>query len=679
MLRAEKLCLARSAKDLFIDLDWLLDRGDRVGLVGPNGAGKSSLMRVLAREIVPDSGSVHQSKGERVGYLPQDGIVHEGRTVEEEAYAGMTTLHVLEREIEGSLHELHTLDAADSRHDKALHRHEEAETAFRALGGYSMKARVTTVLRGLGFSDADLSRDCGEFSGGWQMRIALAKLLLEAPDVLLLDEPTNHLDIEARTWLEHFLAQYQGAVVLVSHDRTFLDKVANKVCELSGGTITPYNGTFSAYLIARVERLEQLRKKYAEQQDEIQKQELFIRRFRATASKASVVQSRIKALEKVERITLPASEERIRFKFPPAPRCGPAPLALLGGQKRYGKLNVLTDAHVTVARGERLCLAGPNGAGKSTLLRLLAGRESLDGGELVRDRSAKVAYFAQDQVKELRPDDTALDAVQAAAPHALPGQLRALLGAFLFRGDDVFKKCSVLSGGERNRVALARVLLQEANVLLLDEPTNHLDLQGKESLREALGAFDGAVIFVSHDRDFVDSLATSIIEVGGGDVRRYELGFEAFLWKRAIDLGFKGTPLPGVPAPDLWFLRGTDFFEEEVRLADLKVSAGPASAASGAVVLAPVSKLSHEDRRKLQRKVESLRKKIAQLETQSGDATTKLAGLDARLSAPEVARDHTLLFSLLKERESVAEDNERFTGEWEAAMQELEVAEAELG
>jgi ATP-binding cassette subfamily F protein 3 len=671
VLRAERLCVARGARDLFADLDWMLDRGDRVGLVGPNGAGKSTLLRVLAGEIVPDSGSVRLARGERVGYLPQEGIVHEGQPLLREALAGMRTLTALKADIEASVNTMHAAAPEDPAHAKALALHDEAESAFRALGGYSMEADATRVLRGLGFRDADLTRECAEFSGGWQMRIALAKLLLEGPDVLLLDEPTNHLDIEARTWLEHFLSSYRGAVVVVSHDRTFLDRVVRKICELSGAKLTTYTGTFTAYVAAREARLELLRKQYAEQQDEIKRQELFIRRFRAKESKASQVQSRVKMLEKIERIELPPSEARVRFRFPPAPRCGPAPLALSAAAKRYGRLVVFEDAHFTIARGERICLAGPNGAGKSTLLRLLAEREALDNGEVVRDRSARVAYFAQDQALELEPDDSVLDATQCAAPQTPVAEVRSLLGAFLFRGDDVHKPCRVLSGGERNRVALARVLLQSANVLLLDEPTNHLDLQAKETLREALSAYDGAVAFVSHDRDFVDSIATTVVEVGGGALRRFEMGFEAFLWKRAVELGYRGSPAPGLPAPDLWFLRGTEFFDEERGDAS-----EPREGASSAA--APKPRLGFEERRKLQRRAEALRKRVADAEAQSAGAERELAALDARLAAPEMASDHQKLATLLAEREALVEKNDRATAEWEAAMHDLETLDRSL-
>jgi ATP-binding cassette subfamily F protein 3 len=658
MLRVEKIALARGGRDLFADLSFTLNPGDRIGLVGANGAGKSSLLRVIAGQIAPDAGEVAPGRGERVGYLPQDGLVHAGRTLFEEAAAGMTTLGRWRTEIEAALADLAHLAPEDPRHAEALARHDRAEAAFRALGGYAMEATVSRVLRGLGFADRDFGRDCAEQSGGWQMRIALAKLLLESPEILLLDEPTNHLDIEARTWLEHFLGAYSGAVVVVSHDRAFLDRVASQIWELEAGKLTGFAGNFSRYLAERELRLARLRQAFEEQEAEIRRQELFIRRFRAKATKAAQVQSRLKALDRIERIELPATQERIRFRFPPAPRSGPTLIRLDGATKRYGSRAVLEKVHLTVARGERICLAGPNGAGKSTLLRILAGREPLDDGDLHPDPRARIGYFAQDQAEELPADTTVLAAAKEAAPGAPLAQVRSLLGALLFRGDDVDKPCRVLSGGERSRLALCRILLQEANVLLLDEPTNHLDLEGKETLEVALRHYDGAVVFVSHDRDFVGALATAVVEVGGGRADRYEMGFEDFLWRRAFDLGFRGERVPGVPAPDLWFLRGTEFFEEE--------------AGGGAPPPAAPAKIAYEERRRIQRRTEVLERRVAALEAESARASAEIARIEAEMVSPEVARDHPALEALHERLLALRREEDARAAEWQAAMEELE-------
>jgi ATP-binding cassette subfamily F protein 3 len=667
MPRLEKAGLYRGGRDLFHDLDWILDPRDRVGLVGANGVGKTSLLRVMAGEIPPDHGEVARARGERVGYLPQEGLLHAGRNLYQEALEGMATLRDLQREIERSLLDLERLPHDDPRHEEALRRHEGAEASFRALGGYGIEGRVTQVLRGLGFAQEDLGRDCSEFSGGWQMRIALAKLLLESPEVLLLDEPTNHLDIEARIWLEHFLENYPGAVVVVSHDRTFVDRVAHRVCELTDATLTFYPGGFTRYLADRQTRREQLLKAAAEQEQEIQRIGLFIRRYQADKARAAQVQSRMKMLEKIEPIVVPPSQERIRFEFLDPPKVGLCPIILREVAKRYGERLVLDGVDLTVNRGERICLAGPNGAGKSTLLRLLAGRERLTAGSRELDPRTRIGYFAQDQAEDLAEEATVLESTWELTPRAPETQVRTLLGAFLFRDEAVFKRCSVLSGGERSRVALARNLLQEANVLLLDEPTNHLDLQGKESLLEALQHFQGSVVFVSHDRDFTDALATTTVEVGGGRAVRYELGFDDFLWKRAYELGFEGERVPGVPAPDLWFLRGTEFFETK---------AGEAPALERAE--AAEAKSRFEDRRKLLRRADTLKRRIAELEEESAAASARMAELDQRMAAPDLAADHAALWDIQQQKDTLTGENERRAEEWERALTELEEIEGQI-
>jgi ATP-binding cassette subfamily F protein 3 len=660
VLRLDQLCLAYGSKDLFVDLDWRLERGDRIGLVGANGVGKSSLLKVINGELRPDAGQVIVDRGVRVGYLPQEGLKHAGRSLVDEAMSGMVTLRALEERMRRAMARVEALPPQGADHAEALAEHEQAEAAFRTRGGYAMEAQVGRVLRGLGFLESDQARDCVEFSGGWQMRIALAKLLLEAPEVLLLDEPTNHLDIESRTWLEHFLGEYPGAVVLVSHDRTFLDRVGTRVCELSRGALDGYTGSFTQYLAERSERLERLRKAYQEQQEEIRRVELFIRRFRAKATKATQVQSRVKALEKLERVDLPPTEERIRFRFAEASRCGPWPLTVRQGNKAYGEIRVLEGIDLTVGRGERVALVGPNGAGKSTLLRLLAGREPFDAGELVCDPHVRVAFFAQDQAEELEPEGSVLDAVRSALPGVELSRVRNTLGAFLFRGDDVHKRCEVLSGGERNRVALVRILLQRANVLLLDEPTNHLDLQGKEALQDALRAWDGSVVFVSHDRDFVQEVATAVVEVGGGRAERHDMRFEDFLWKRALELGFQGVHSPGLPGPDLWFLRGTEYFKTEDRE---KASEG---------------KRNYAERKKSQRRLRALRREVLKLEQASERAGLELEQIDARMMSPELARDHGALMELQQERDRLVARNRELADAWESSLEEFEGLREEL-
>ena len=402
-----------------------------------------------------------------------------------------------------------------------------------------MEAEIGTVLKGLGFQQSDWYRDCGEFSGGWQMRIALARLLLQRPDVLLLDEPTNHLDIEARNWLEEYLCSYPGSVILVSHDRFFMDQVCSRIAEVWNHAIADYHCSYSRYLVQREERVSALREAKRIQDEELEKTEDFIRRFRYQANKASLVQSRIKQLEKVERIVIPPERKRIRFHFPQAPKSGKIVMELRGLTKSYDSHTVLNNIDLTVEKGERVALVGHNGAGKSTLMSVLAGAE-FQGGERIVGHNVAMDYFAQDQADVLDFSRSAWDELYADAPYEMVPKLRDILGAFLFTGDDINKKVGVLSGGERNRLALAKMLLRPSNLLLMDEPTNHLDLFSKEVLLDALRTFDGTVVFVSHDRYFVNGVANRIIEVADGGLENYYGDYEYYLAKKE---GLTGGPV----------------------------------------------------------------------------------------------------------------------------------------
>jgi ATP-binding cassette subfamily F protein 3 len=433
-------------------------------------------------------------------------------------------LHSLGQELERVPH-----GAPD--HDQMLERYGELQEQFRHRGGYTMEAEIGTVLKGLGFQQDDWYRDCGEFSGGWQMRIALARLLLQRPDVLLLDEPTNHLDIEARNWLEEYLCSYPGSVILVSHDRFFMDQVCSRIAEVWNHTIADYHCSYSRYLDQREERVSALREAKRLQDEEVEKTEDFIRRFRYQANKASLVQSRIKQLEKVERIVIPPERKRIRFSFPEAPKSGKIVMELKGLTKSYGSHIVLNGINMAVEKSERVALVGHNGAGKSTLMSVLSGAE-FQGGERIMGHNVTMDYFAQDQANVLDFSRTAYEELYADAPYDMVPKLRDILGAFLFAGDDIHKKVGVLSGGERNRLALAKMLLRPSNLLLMDEPTNHLDLFSKEVLLDALKSFDGTVVFVSHDRYFVNGLATRVIEVEAGGLENYYGDYEYYLSKK---------------------------------------------------------------------------------------------------------------------------------------------------
>jgi ATP-binding cassette, subfamily F, member 3 len=528
-------------KLLFENTDWLITPRDRIGLVGANGTGKSTLMKVLAGLDTLDYGSLIVAKGTTAGYLPQDGLTLSGRTVFAECIAVFTELHAMERELETLTHRISELDHTSPEYAEVADRYHSLEHEFRTRDGYSIDAEVGRVLMGLGFRKEDWERQTDEFSGGWQMRLALAKLLLQKPNLLLLDEPTNHLDLEARNWLEEYLHNYPHAFVLISHDRYFLDVTVNKIAEIWNKRFWFYTGNYDKFLSQKTQRNEQLQAAYRNQRDRIEQLEVFINRFRYQATKAKQVQSRIKELEKIERIEVPPEEKTIHFSFPQPKPSGRIVAEFDNVAKSYpAKTGFSTSAEKEVFRqvdfliekGDRIALVGVNGAGKSTLIKLLAGAERPTQGEFRLGHNVQADYFAQDQYKELDADSRMIDDLGAASPRSTQTELRSLLGCFLFSEDDVFKKIGVLSGGERGRYALLRLLLHPANFLLLDEPTNHLDLRAKDVLLDALMEYTGTVVFVSHDRYFIDKLATRVFEIGDGKVEVYPGNYEDYLWRK---------------------------------------------------------------------------------------------------------------------------------------------------
>jgi ATP-binding cassette subfamily F protein 3 len=520
------------AKLLFEDVDWLITARERTGLVGGNGTGKSTLLKIIAGSEPLDYGARTAMKGVRIGYLPQDGLQVRGRTVFAECMSVFGEVKELEDELERLTAKMSELDPASGEYREVAERFERAESELRARDGYALEAQVGTVLTGLGFRREDWGRQTEEFSGGWQMRIALAKLLLEKPNLLLLDEPTNHLDIEARNWLEDYLVHYDFAYVLISHDRYFLDVTVNKIAEIWNKKVTFYNGNYEQYRRQKAERLAQLEAAYRNQQDKIQQLETFINRFRYQATKARQVQSRIKELERMERIELPPEEKTIHFSFPQPKASGRVVAECKDVSKCYGDKPVFKRVSFTIERGDRIALVGVNGAGKSTLIRLLSGMEPPSSGSITLGHNVTLDYFAQDQYKALHADARILDDLSEAAPKIPQTELRNLLGCFLFSEDEVFKKIGVLSGGERNRYALARLLVHPANFLLLDEPTNHLDMRAKDVLLEALQNFTGTLVFVSHDRYFIDHLANRVFEIADQEVRAYPGTYEDYLWRK---------------------------------------------------------------------------------------------------------------------------------------------------
>ncbi len=545
-------------KLLFEEADWQITAGDRIGLVGANGTGKTTLLKILAGTETVDYGAASAMKGITCGFLPQYGLELSGRTVFAECLSVFEDLRLIERELESLTRDMASLDPEGEAYRVVADRFHRLEDEFRNRDGYALEAQVGAVLSGLAFPKEDWTRRTEEFSGGWQMRIALAKLLLERPNLLLLDEPTNHLDLEARNWLEQYLSSYPYAFVLVSHDRYFLDVTVTRVVEIWNRRLNFYAGNYSRYLEQKAERRGQLEAAQKNQQDKIRQLEAFINRFRYTATKARQVQSRVKELERIERIELPPEEQTIHFSFPQPKPSGRIVAEFQGMSKSYGAKRVFEDAGFVIERGERVALVGPNGAGKSTLIKILAGIESVSSGEYRLGHNVEPDYFAQDQYKELDPSVRLLDDLGAIAPRSTLTELRTLLGCFLFSEEDVFKPIGVLSGGERNRYALARMLLQPSNFLLLDEPTNHLDLRAKDVLLESLREFTGTVVFVSHDRYFIDRLATRVFDIGGGQVQSYPGNYEDFLWRKSSVAAAEAaeptvvSDAPGnaAPAPD---------------------------------------------------------------------------------------------------------------------------------
>jgi ATP-binding cassette, subfamily F, member 3 len=519
-------------KLLFDELNWLITPNERVGLVGANGTGKSTLLKVLGGIESLDYGSIVSAKYTTFGYLPQDGLQLSGRTVFDECMSVFSNLQALEQEMEDLAHKMGEIDPASSEYAQVADRYQRISGEFRVKDGYALDSQVGTVLDGLGFRKEDWTRYTEEFSGGWQMRIALGKLLLAKPNLLLLDEPTNHLDLETRNWLEQYLLAYPFAYVLISHDRYFLDVTVDRIAEIWNKRVNFYSGNYEKYLAQKQERRDSLVAAYKNQRDRIEQLEAFINRFRYQATKAKQVQSRIKELEKIERIEIPPDERTIHFTFPQPNPSGRTVVECVDVAKSYGPKHVFSNVNFTIQRGDRIALVGVNGAGKSTLIKLLTGLEPLTEGTLTLGHNVEPDYFAQDQYKELDPSSRMLDDLSQVAQQKSMTELRGVLGCFLFSEDDVFKPIGVLSGGERNRYALARMLLHPSNFLLLDEPTNHLDMRAKDVLLESLEKYNGTVVFVSHDRYFIDKLATRIFEIGDGRVEVFPGNYEDYLWRK---------------------------------------------------------------------------------------------------------------------------------------------------
>jgi len=657
---------------LFGHVTWQIGDGERVGLCGPNGAGKTTLLKILGGIEEADSGGVVKPAGLSIGYLPQDGLSHSGRTVFEEASSAFQPLLDMKAEMHDIEHKLGDASVPQDEHDAMLARYAELQDRFRLDEGYNIDLRISSVLRGLGFSSEDGDRPCETFSGGWQMRIALAKLLLGRPNLLLLDEPTNHLDLEARNWLEEYLGSYPYAVILVSHDRYFLDAVVTRITDVHLRKLTDYVGNYSKYVEQRDAMLERLRQAKREQDEEVARVKMFIDRFRYQATKAAQVQSRIKLLEKVVPIEVPPERKRIHFRFPACPKSGRTVMEVKGASKAYGALEVFEKIDLHIERGDRIALVGPNGAGKSTLMRLLSGEEAPDTGQRTLGHQVVMEYFAQDEATRLEPTLTVYETLETGSPADMVPAIRNLLGGFLFSGDDIYKKAGVLSGGERTRLAVARMLLRPSNTLLLDEPTNHLDLDSKDVLLDALEDYGGTLIIVSHDRYFVEKLATKIIEIGHGQALVYPGTYKEFLWHKEHPDGIRDSG-SGIRGPVVQGPAKSDGAKPKTP------SPKPKSPSPESRVPDPESrearKQQEAERRKRDREAQALQKRITDLEGRIAEREALVKELEARMASAGFYDDREGSKEVVDRHQALMWEVGDLIAQWEALQEHAQQAQ----
>ena len=649
MLQLEKISLALGDRDLLDEISTLINPGERIGLVGPNGAGKSTLLKIIMGIQEKDAGSIVLSNEETLGYLPQDGVDPDFElTVIEEVETAFSEIFDLEEEVNELQQKL-----AETDPEKLLERYGLLQTKLEASGLYTLRSDVEKILMGLGFKESDFSRNTTEFSGGWLMRIALAKLLLKKPTYLLLDEPTNHLDIESLQWMENFLNSYEGAVIVVSHDRAFLDTITNRTLALRKGKMNDYSGNYSFYERKWEEERELLINAQKNQAKELKETEEFIERFRYKASKARQVQSRVKQLEKIDRIEVEDELANVSFSFPEPERSGQVVMRLENIKKSYGDNVVFDGLDYEIERGDKIAVVGPNGAGKSTMIRILAGIESIQGGERNEGHKVTTNYFAQHQAEDLDLKKDALEVMMSAGSNEKESRLRSILGSFLFRGDDVFKKVKVLSGGEKSRLALAKMLLSPANFLIFDEPTNHLDMSSKNILQQALQQYEGTCVIVSHDRAFLDPIVDKVLEVQTNRVRTYLGNVSYFLDKKKEEA-------------------------EAQKNSGASEQSKSTSSDDGSLSRKEQRRIEAERRNKISKEVNPIKKKLEKVEKEIEQAESRKNEIEALMAEVDFYDDADRVKKTTLEYEQLKMDLTNHYSKWEEYANRIEAIEQEL-
>jgi ATP-binding cassette subfamily F protein 3 len=641
------------SKVIFKDCSLQIGVRDRLGLIGPNGSGKTTLFRMILGEESVDEGEILIAKGVKIGYLPQEVISFKGNTVLDEVLKSLIRITSLQDKMKILEEELSSIEDP-KKQERLANEYGKLQERYTLLGGYGLEAEAKRILQGLGFKERDFDRFTDELSGGWLMRIALAKILLQSPDLLLLDEPTNHLDLESLIWLEEFLINYPGAMIIVSHDRVFLNHLIDRIAEIEGQKIDLYYGDYDHYLEEKEARIQILEATYKTQQRKIEQTERFIERFRAKNTKSSQVQSRIKMLEKIERIELPEKKKEIRFRFPAPIRSGHKVVEVKNLHKSYGEAVVYQGIDLNLYRGDNVALVGPNGAGKSTLLKILAGVLDFEEGEVILGKDVTRAYFAQHQFDILRPENTVFEELLSVATDESQTELRTILGTFLFSGDDIEKKVSVLSGGEKSRLILAKMLLKPANFLLFDEPTSHLDIPSRNVLEMALKQFQGTICLITHDRHLINQIANKVIDIDQGTPHLYPGNYDYYLYKK------QQIPLEET----------TQEVKNEVKV---KVEEKEKSGKEKSKYMAK------EERRKraqemdqFKRQLSSLEKRLQEVEKSLHDATQKLDQLNQKLSNPNLYLNQQETYETVQTHKEVKEQVKELTHLWEFLALELE-------